>query len=100
LTPPVSSGIDRNMDEPPDKVMIRVRELFEASGLTLDELGKRMGYGESSARKSVWQFVKSTNDPRVSMLRKFAEAMGISVADLFAEKKEERVEVTRAKKDT
>jgi hypothetical protein len=30
------------------------------------------------ARKSAWQFLNKTTDPRISMLRKFAKAMGIS----------------------
>jgi hypothetical protein len=79
-----------NMDEQPDKVMLRVREYFAGSGLTLDELGRKMGYSGPAARKSAWQFVSRTNDPRVSMLRKFALAVSVSVAELFAEQKKGR----------
>ena len=32
--------------------------------------------------KSAWQFLYKTNDPRLSMLRKFAEAAGVSVKSL------------------
>ena len=78
------------MDEQPDKVMLRVRELFAESGLTFDELGEKMGYSGPTARKSAWQFVSRTNDPRASMLRKFAQAVSVSVAELFAEKKKGR----------
>ena len=78
------------MDEQPDNVMVRVRELFAASGLTYDELGEKMGYTGSAARKSAWQFVSRTNDPRASMLRKFATAVSVSVAELFAVKKKGR----------
>lgn len=78
------------MDDQPDSVMLRVRELFKQSGLTLDELGLRMGYSGTAARKSAWQFVSRTNDPRVSMLRKFAQAVNVSLAELFGEKKKVR----------
>ena len=72
------------------KMMLRARELFTASGLTLDELGQRMGYSGPSARHSAWQFLHRTTDPRLSMVCRFADAIGVSVADLFAEKKKGR----------
>jgi transcriptional regulator with XRE-family HTH domain len=64
-------------------VMDRVRFLFDNSGLSLDELGQRMGYAGTAARKSVWQFLKRTHDPRLSMLQRFVEALNISMTDLF-----------------
>jgi hypothetical protein len=42
-----------------------------------------MGYPKDSARKSAWQFIHRTNDPRLSMLRKFAHAMDCSLKSLF-----------------
>jgi transcriptional regulator with XRE-family HTH domain len=78
------------MDDSPDKAMLRVRELFEQSGLTLDGLGQRMGYCGATARKAAWQFISRTKDPRLSMLRKFARAIGVPIADLLAEKKKGR----------
>src|SRR4051794_29486858 len=66
-----------------DQVMTKVRALFKESGLSLGELGRKMGYPEDTARQSAWQFMK-TNDPRVSMLRKFANAMGVSFDQLAA----------------
>lgn len=68
-----------------DPAMARVRVLFEESGLTLQDLGVGMGYPEGSARMSAWQFMK-TSDPRISMLRKFATALGISIEELVATK--------------
>jgi transcriptional regulator with XRE-family HTH domain len=65
-----------------DPTMDRVRAVFEASGLTLDELGKRMGHEGDVARKGAWQFLNKIIDPRLSTLRKFAEAVGVSLADL------------------
>ncbi len=72
---------------PEDAVMARVRNLFESSGKTLDELGVAMGYETGVARKSAWQFLNRTHDPRLSMLRKFAVATGVTIRDLFVEKK-------------
>ena len=66
------------MDEDPAMDTVRVR--FEKSKLTLDQLGEKMGYPPASARKSAWQFIHKTNDPRLSMLRKFAEAVGVKVS--------------------
>jgi hypothetical protein len=66
-----------------EPVMKAVRAAFERSGLSLDELGVRMGYGKNIARKSAWQFVNRTNDPRFSMLRRFASAVGIELAELL-----------------
>lgn len=69
----------------PDPAMIRARELFEKSKLTLDEPGQRMGYTGDVARKSAWQFLNKTADPRLSTLRRFVVAVGVSMSDLFAE---------------
>ncbi|HVS36168.1 MAG TPA: helix-turn-helix transcriptional regulator [Gemmataceae bacterium] len=67
-------------------VMDRVRDLFEKSGLSLVELGKKMGYPEDTARQSAWQFMK-TSDPRMSMVQRFAQAMGVSLEELGHEGK-------------
>ena len=64
-------------------VMERVRARFEESGLSLHDLGMKMGYPEESARKSAWQFISKTGDPRLSMLHRFAKAMGGTVKDLL-----------------
>ena len=54
--------------------------------MSLVELGKRMGYPEEMARQSAWQFMKS-GDPRMSMLRKFANAMRLSIDELTSRRK-------------
>lgn len=41
-----------------------------------------MGYSAETARKSAWQFISKTSDPRLSMLRKFADAAGVPIIDL------------------
>jgi transcriptional regulator with XRE-family HTH domain len=66
----------------PRDVMDRARLLFSSSGLSLDSLGLQMGYAPQTARKAAWQFLNRTNDPRLSMLARFAEALNISLADL------------------
>ena len=65
-----------------DPVMETVRQRAEASGLTYQEIGERMGYGPGSACQAVSQFLK-TGDPQISMLRRFAEAVGISLNTLL-----------------
>jgi transcriptional regulator with XRE-family HTH domain len=65
-----------------DPAMAAVRERFVKSGLTQQELGERMGYAPGSARQAVSQFLKS-GDPQISMLRRFAKALGISVKSLL-----------------
>lgn len=63
--------------------MQTVRARFEASGLSLHDLGLKMGYSPESARKSAWQFIQKTDDPRLSMLERFAKAMGVDVKELL-----------------
>lgn len=63
--------------------MAKINARFEASGLSLQEFGERMGYGRSTARKSAWQFLNSTEDPRLSMIEKAAAALGVDTVDLF-----------------
>lgn len=65
-----------------DPIMDVVRARFEKSGLTLDQLGEKMGHPKDSARKSAWQFINQVNDPRISTLRRFAAAVGVSLKSL------------------
>jgi hypothetical protein len=44
----------------PEPSMAKVRDQFKRSGLTLHDLGVKMGYAPDSARKSVWQFIGRT----------------------------------------
>jgi transcriptional regulator with XRE-family HTH domain len=66
-----------------DPAMLRAREAFKASSLTLEQLGERMGYEAKMARVSAWQFLNKTSDPRLSMLRRFAQAVGVDVKELL-----------------
>jgi transcriptional regulator with XRE-family HTH domain len=70
-----------------DPAMAKVRTLWEAKqaeGWTQQRLGEAMNYPTVSARKSVSQFLKS-RDPHISVLRRFAKALGISIATLVRE---------------
>jgi transcriptional regulator with XRE-family HTH domain len=73
-----------------DPVMKRVRDLFEKSKLSLDELGQKMGSTGETARKSAWQFLNKVDDPRISTLRKFAAAVGVPVDKLLSEAKKKK----------
>lgn len=69
-----------------DPVIDRAVKLFEKSGKSLDELGQAMGFKGEVARKAVWQLFNKVPDPRISTLRRFCAAMGITLAELFDEK--------------
>ena len=67
-----------------DAAMDKIKAAFAKSKLSLVELGRRMGYDDDqAAKKSAWQFLNKTNDPRLSMVRKFAAAVGVSVRSLI-----------------
>jgi transcriptional regulator with XRE-family HTH domain len=70
------------MPKSSQNVMDRARRAFDNSGLSLEELGQRMGYLGDVARKSAWQFLNKTADPRLSMLQRFAAAIDMPLADL------------------
>ena len=65
--------------------MRKVKNLFDCSGLSLEQLGQQMGYEPGTARRSAWQFINKTNDPRLSMLLRFASAVGVPVVNLLPE---------------
>ena len=77
-------------DKPTDPAILKARELFEASGKTMDEVGLAMGFKPDVARKSVWQLLNKIGDPKLSTLRKFAAAIGVPVVEFFDEKKKGR----------
>lgn len=62
--------------------MDRVRAAYESSGMSMQQLGIAMGYADTTARQSVSQFLKS-DDPRVSMVQKFAKAIGKKTSDFI-----------------
>jgi transcriptional regulator with XRE-family HTH domain len=70
-----------------EEIMRRANAEFKKSGMTLEELGERMGIESKTARMSAWQFLNKTTDPRLSMLLKFCAAVGKPISKLLAEKK-------------
>jgi transcriptional regulator with XRE-family HTH domain len=65
------------------KVFAKANALFDASGMTLEQLGEKMGYGPGTARKAAWGFLKNTSDPRLSTLEALAQALAVEVKDLL-----------------
>jgi transcriptional regulator with XRE-family HTH domain len=65
-----------------DPAMETVRLKAETCGMTYQELGEKMGYAPTTARQAVSQFLKS-GDPQISMLRRFAEAIGVTLNSLL-----------------
>jgi transcriptional regulator with XRE-family HTH domain len=64
-------------------IITKAKRLFEKSGMTLDELGQKMGNDSATARQAAWQLFNKTPDPRLSTIEKLAEALGVTVKDLF-----------------
>jgi transcriptional regulator with XRE-family HTH domain len=79
------------MESGSDALMMRLQTLFDKSGMTLDQLGQKMGYSGPAARKSAWQLLYKPHDHRVSMLQKFAAAVGVSMVDLFADEANKKI---------
>ena len=65
-----------------DGVMDNIRNAFERSGMTLDELGEGLGYERPTAKKRAWFLLYRTSDPRISTVLATAQALGIKVGDL------------------
>ena len=63
--------------------MKKAQHLFDKSGKTLEEIGLAMGYEAGTARRAAWQFLNRTSDPRLSMLCRFAEALGVELKDML-----------------
>lgn len=68
-----------------DPVMGKILEIWakkQAGGMTLEQLGAGMGLGGGQlAKNGAHQFLRRS-DPRISSVRKFAKAVGVSVATL------------------
>jgi transcriptional regulator with XRE-family HTH domain len=67
----------------PDTVRRKALKLFEKSGMTLEELGLKMGFPKGTARRAVWQLFNKVDDPRLSTVEKLAEALGCQPKDLL-----------------
>jgi transcriptional regulator with XRE-family HTH domain len=69
-------------NESDSDILAKARRAVARSGLTLQQLGVRMGYPPESARQTVSRFLHSRN-PTVAMLRKLAKALGVELGDLL-----------------
>jgi len=65
-----------------DVVMDNIRDAFERSGMTLNELGESLGYHGPTARKRAWFLLYRTSDPRISTVIAVAETLGVKMSDL------------------
>ncbi len=65
-----------------DGVMDNIRNAFERSGMTLNELGEGLGYHGPTARKRAWFLLYRTPDPRLSTVLAVAETLDVKISDL------------------
>ncbi|HUE13395.1 MAG TPA: helix-turn-helix transcriptional regulator [Planctomycetaceae bacterium] len=66
-----------------EAVRSRMRIAAEASGLTQEEIGVKMGFSRDCARQAVSRLLNAeTYDPRLSTLVAFANAVGKPLKDL------------------
>ncbi len=65
-----------------DGVMDNIRNAFERSGMTLNELGEGLGYDRPNAKKRAWLLLHRTSDPRISTVLAVAAALGVKMSDL------------------
>jgi|SRR5580700_3139371 hypothetical protein len=59
-----------------------LRKKYDASGLTLQQLGEKMDFEPPTARQAAHQFLR-VSDPRYSSLRRFAKATEMPMMDLI-----------------
>ena len=65
-----------------DHVMDNIRDVFERSGMTLNELGEGLGYDGPTAKKRAWFLLYRTSSPRISTVLAVAETLGVKISDL------------------
>ena len=65
-----------------NRVMDNIRNAFERSGLTLNELGEGLGYDGPTAKKRAWLLLYRTSDPRISTVLAVAETLGVKISEL------------------
>lgn len=65
-------------------VQAKLKAAADASEMTQQQIGERMGYSEASARKAVSRLLSGKeNDPRLSTLLAFAKAIDKKLADIL-----------------
>jgi transcriptional regulator with XRE-family HTH domain len=74
----------KKIANPVQSIRDKIRDAADASGLTHQEIGERMGMTPKDARKAVSRLLNSDEyDPRLSTLLKLAEAIGRSLKDFL-----------------
>jgi hypothetical protein len=68
----------------PERWAARTRDAFQDSGLTLGQLGVRMGYPADAAHRAAWHFLYRTSDPPLREFYLFARAIGVPIQALIA----------------
>jgi len=63
-------------------VVEKMRRVAKRSGLTLQEIGDKMGYQSESARQAVWNLLNRKN-VSVTTLKRFAKSVGVDAGDLL-----------------
>ncbi len=64
-----------------DGVMDNIRNLFERSGMTLNELGEGLGYDGPTAKKRAWFLLYRTSDPRISTVLAATQTLGVKISE-------------------
>jgi transcriptional regulator with XRE-family HTH domain len=64
-------------------IIRKAQSLMDKSGITLDELGRKMGYKKGTARRAVWQLFNKVGDPRLSTLEALARALEVELKALL-----------------
>jgi hypothetical protein len=85
------TGLPPRFDYPGSITAVVVAVKQKAPDLREEGRSPKTGTG---ARKSAWQYLNRTADPRLSMLRKFAQAVGVPVAEPVAGEKKVPVKVS------
>lgn len=80
----VTSPHSCRLVDPTMAIILKMTEDFLRTGGTMEKLGILMGYPKATARKSVSQFLRSA-DPRMSLVRRFADAFKIDVQELLVD---------------
>lgn len=63
----------------------KLRQAAKDSGLTLEEIGLRMGFARGGARQAVSRLLSQDEyDPRLSTLLSFANAVGVPMKNLVS----------------
>jgi transcriptional regulator with XRE-family HTH domain len=69
---------------PADTIRQRLRQAAEDSGLTMEQIGLRMGFAKGGAKQAVSRLLAQDGyDPRISTLAAFAAAVDKPLRDLI-----------------